>query len=139
MRRAAARRVNTLPDVDLERLADEIEDMGNNTLAKIEGIVAQILIHLLTLEYSPDPDPRRHRLVEIDEWRLTLDNRRARSPSALARVDLPRQMRHAVRILHRRCAGHPWIERLPAVCPYTVSQIVDPDFVPPNRHGLGGS
>src|SRR5688500_13234169 len=87
LRRAADMRIN-LPGVDLEHLAEEIEDLSNDTLAKIEGLAVQIPVHLLKLEHCPDTDPRRHWRGEITAWRNTVRRRAKRSPTALSRLDL---------------------------------------------------
>jgi len=135
LRRVAEMRVN-LPGVDLEHLAEEVEDMGNDTLAKIEGLITQILTHLLKLEYSPDPDPRRHWRNEITEWRITVRRRAKRSPTALDRVDLEDASADALTLLRKRYGEWGWLAQLPEACPYSIAQIVDPDFFPVNRHGL---
>jgi len=136
LRRAAEMRIN-LPGVDLDHVAEEIEDMGNDTLAKIEGIIAQIITHLIKLEYSPDPDPRRHWRGEISEWRATVFRRAKRSPTALSRVDIDEAMRFSLIGLRNRYGDKGWMADVPATCPYDLSQVLDLDFFPINRHGLG--
>ena len=135
LRRVADLRIN-LPGVDLEHLAEEVEDMGNDTLAKIEGLVSQIVAHLLELEYSPDPDPRRHWRGEITEWRLTVRRRAKRSPTALDRIDLDDAAADALTLLRKRHGEGGWTADLPEICPYSLARLLDPDFFPVNRHGL---
>jgi len=136
LRRVAELRIN-LPGADLEHLAEEVEDMGNDVLAKIEGFVSQIVAHLLKLEYSPAPDPRRHWRGEITEWRATVRRRARRSPTALQQVDLEELVEDARAGLRNRHGDWAWVADLPETCPYSIGQILDPDFFPANRHGLG--
>ncbi|CAK0742800.1 DUF29 domain-containing protein [uncultured Gammaproteobacteria bacterium] len=135
LRRVASLRIN-LPDVDLEHLAEEVEDMGNEILAKIEGLVVQILVHLLKLEYCPDAEPRHHWRCEIDEWRDTVMLRAQRSPTALKRLEIERLSIIAIKRLRRRYCGQTWTGELPDHCPYTSAQILDEDFWPASRHRL---
>lgn len=135
LRRVAAMRIN-LPEVDLDHLAEEIEDMGNDTLAKIEGLIAQIVTHLLKLEHSPNSSARNHWRGEITALRTTVHRRARRSPTALGRVDLDEPTRDAVAILRKRYPDRDWIADLPTNRPYTLDQILDLDFFPLNRYGL---
>ncbi len=136
LRRVADLRIN-LPGVDLDHLAEEVEDMGNDTLDKIEGLIAQIVAHLLKLEFSPDAAPRRHWRAEIAEWRATVRRRARRSPTALSRIDLGELGEDARVSLQNRYGDQAWTETLPATRPYDLEQVLDPGFFPVNRHGLG--
>ncbi|MGF7176508.1 DUF29 domain-containing protein [Azospirillum doebereinerae] len=71
LRRLADERPNVGAGIDWAHVAEEIEDMGNDTLEKIEGLVAQIVAHLLRLEHCPDANPRQHWRGEITAWRKT--------------------------------------------------------------------
>lgn len=56
LRRLADRRVNA--DLDLEHLAEEIEDLGKRDLRALLSEVALVIEHLLKLEHSPAVAPR---------------------------------------------------------------------------------
>lgn len=131
LRAVAALRVN-LPDLDLEKLAEEIEDVGNDTLSKIEGLVARVVEHLLKLEHAPDDGPRRHWMGEVTVWRVTVARRARRSPTALDRLDLDELTRDAVRIL-RAANDDAWTAGLSSTCPYTLAQVLDTDWWPERR------
>ncbi len=134
LRRVAEMRVN-LPDVDLDHLAEEVEDLGKDVVIRTRGLIVQIVVHLLKLEHCPDPDPRRHWRKEVTTWRDTVVDRLAASPSAAARLDLDNVMRGALRILRAGERGD-WLDDLPDARPYTLDQILDFDWWPENRHGL---
>ncbi len=132
LRRLADERPNVGADIDWAHVAEEIEDMGNDTLEKIEGLVAQIIGHLLRLEYCPDSNPRQHWRGEATAWRNTVRRRAKRSPTALARLDLVELAGDATAELHARYADQSWTKGLPAGCRYTVDQILDRDWWPAN-------
>lgn len=134
LRRLVAQRINT--DLDLEHLAEEIEDLGDQMLAVAEGLIVQILLHLLKLEFSPAEEPRLGWRGEIHAWRTTLRRRLRRAPSVVTRVDLVElygdALEGALIALARDGIGR---GQLPAACPYTLEQVIGA-FLPANRHGL---
>ena len=46
--------------LDVEHLAEEVEDLGKSQLQAVESYVQQIIAHLLKLDYSGFELPRRH-------------------------------------------------------------------------------
>lgn len=137
LRRLASERPNVGADIDWEHVAEEIEDMGNDTLVKIEGLVAQIVAHLLRLEYCPDANPRQHWRGEVTAWRNTVRRRAKRSPTALARLDLAELADDAVAELRARYGDQDWVKELPAGSGYTLAQVLDRDWWPASRSGFG--
>lgn len=135
LRRAADMRIN-LPGVDLQHLAEEIEDLGNDTLEKIEGLVVQIIVHLLKLDRCPDADPRRHWRGEVATWRNTVKRRSKRSPTALSRLNIAELHADAVSQIRAEHGDQSWAADLPAECPFDLDRILDGEWWPPNREGL---
>jgi hypothetical protein len=138
LRRAAEQRVN-LP-IDWLNLAEEVEDMGRTQRAALASDLARILEHLLKLEHSPAAEPRGGWADSVVEHRGRVEFALDESPS-LAR-HLPTLLdwawkhgrRHAVRGLQRNGIAP---TELPATCPYPADRVIDPDWWPENRHGLG--
>lgn len=137
LRRLAAEQWNG--PLDLDRLAEEVEDLGSSERYTVESQIQRLIIHLLKLEYSPAAQPRR-------QWRLSVLNARAEIERRLsnamrgeveARLDkLYGTARAAARIElveHDELAS---AELLPKSCPYNWSQLLDPEWIPVNRHGL---
>ena len=62
--REAARAGANLP-LDWENLAEEVEDLGRSLRRELRSRIASIIEHLMKLEYSRSPNPRRG-------WRLTV-------------------------------------------------------------------
>jgi Domain of unknown function DUF29 len=59
--------------IGVEKVAEEIEDLGRSELRSAQSLVEHIIEHLLTLEFCGLDEPAEHRWNEIVEWRLQLD------------------------------------------------------------------
>jgi uncharacterized protein (DUF885 family) len=128
------------PELDLPNLIEEVEDLRKTEQRTVESHVVNIVAHLLKLEYSPAADPRRG-------WRATVNTQRddlaevltptlSRYLDARWQAKYPSARRRAARELEQDGIGP---RDLPERCPYTLDQIRDPDWWPPNRHGLDPS
>ena len=110
-------------ELDLEHIAEEIEDLGRSDLRAARSLCQHIIEHLLKLEYSGLEDPADHWRDEIVEWRVQLEQLLTRS--IVAKLDLPDCYRTALRLVRRFERDVPGlISRLPVECPYTFEQIV---------------
>jgi hypothetical protein len=110
-------------ELDLEHIAEEIEDLGRSDLRAAQSLCEHIIEHLLKLEYSGLADPADHWRDEIVEWRVQLEKILTRS--IVAKLDLPGCYRTALRLVRRLERDVPGlISRLPVECPYTFEQIV---------------
>jgi len=125
-------------ELDIENIAEEIEDLGRSDLRAARSLCEHIIEHLLKLEYSGIEEAADHWRDEIVEWRLQLEQILTRSIEA--KLDLPGRYRAALRLLRRLERGHPGLMgRVPAQCPYTLEQIVssgDEDWFPERRAPL---
>lgn len=76
--------------LDVEHLAEEVEDLGRSDRRAIESVLHQIALHLLKLELHPAArEHGAHWMTEIDGFRLDLERRLEDSPSLRAqRADL---------------------------------------------------
>jgi hypothetical protein len=110
-------------ELDLEHIAEEIEDLGRSDLRAAQSLCEHIIEHLLKLEYSGLEDPADHWRDEIVEWRLQIE--KILSRSIVAKLDLPGCYRTALRLVRRLERDVPGLlSRLPVECPYTFEQIV---------------
>jgi len=116
-------------ELDLENLIEEIETLGRSEKHDIENRLGVLLMHLIKWSYQPE---RRS-----GSWTSTLIEQRARlarrlqeSPSLRAYpADV---LGHEYALARRRAAaetGLP-VEAFPEKCPYSVDQVLDPDFLP---------
>jgi hypothetical protein len=125
--------------LDIEHIAEEIEDLGRSDLRAAQSLCEHIIEHFLKIEFSGLDQPTDHWRDEIVEWRLQLDKFLTRS--ILAKLDLPARYRMALRLVRRLERDVPgFLSRLPAECPYALEQIIssgDEDWFPEpktNRH-----
>ena len=129
---AAMLRAGRLTELDLEHLAEEIEDLGKEQFKQLTSAYRTILIHMLKWDHQPD---RRSRswagsiATQRVQARHTLDDNpglRSRIDVALARayerakIEAATQMR-----LDRRS--------LPPECPYSLDEIMTREFEWPER------
>jgi hypothetical protein len=125
--------------LDIEHIAEEIEDLGRSDLRAAQSFCEHIIGHFLKIEFSGLDQPTDHWSDEIVEWRLQLDKFLTRR--ILTKLDLPARYRMALRLVRRVERDVPgFLSRLPAEFPYTFEQIIssgDEDWFPEpktNRH-----
>src|SRR5215217_7830045 len=71
--RRLARAGRDLPnELDLENVAEEIEDVGKSELSKVESFVQLILVHLIKAASARDDRPGQHWRGEVKIWRINL-------------------------------------------------------------------
>src|SRR3546814_9172902 len=73
LRRLEATRANL--DLDLPRLAEEVEDLGKSERNTLRSHLRRIIEHCLKLEWSPATDPRGSWRRSISQARLEIEGR----------------------------------------------------------------
>ena len=126
---AALLRAGDFAALDLEHIADEVEDVGKSEQRELESRMAVLLAHLL--KWSLQPEQRE------TSWRVTIDGQRKRVLRRLAKTPS----------LKSELADHEWweivwadavdhmnretgLEDSPVACPWSGEQILDPAFYP---------
>ena len=103
-------------ELDLEHIAEEIEDLGRSDLRAARSLCQHIIEHFLKLEFSGLDEPADHWRDEIVEWRVQLEQILTRSIEA--KLDLPSQYRGALRLVRRLERDVPgFMSRLPTGVP----------------------
>ncbi len=106
--------------LDVEHLAEEVEDLGNSELQAVESFVEQIIAHLLKLDYSGQNDPRAHWRAEVLNFRRSAE--RKVSPTIRSKVEADLEGRYArgreIAALGAIVHEPDLIRRLPKTCPY---------------------
>jgi hypothetical protein len=130
-------RAGRFGDVDLANLIEEIESLGRSDRREVLSRTNQILLHFLKLQYSPARDPRH-------DWRDSIIHQRGELGTVLTatlRPILEAELLRVYGIARRRATEQlardgvkPDI--LPRACPYTLEQILDPDWWPASEHGI---
>jgi hypothetical protein len=122
-------RTGCLDHVDLEQVAEEIEDMGKNDRRALGSHLKVLMLHLLKWRHQPS-----HRGVS---WRLSIANARdeiaallADSPSLKTRLgELVEQRYPGARQQAALQTGLP-AANFPNACPFTTSQLLDDGYLP---------
>jgi len=124
-------RAGRFSELDIEHLADEIEDVGKSEKRELASRMAVLLAHLL--KWSRQPEHR------TNTWRATINDQRKRI--ALAIKETP-SLKTVMR--DRDWQVGVWLdalaearketrlaeEDLPEACPWTMDQAADPQFWP---------
>jgi hypothetical protein len=118
---------------DRDRLAEEIEDLGNSYRDAVRSQVRRILVHFLKLAYSPARDPRSDWMGSIIDARAEIEDKLTPSLRRDVEARLPRlytiaRKRAAVELQQHSEGGA--AESAPMDCPYTLDQILADDWYP---------
>jgi hypothetical protein len=116
-------------DIDVEHVAEEIEDMGNRDHRELFSRLTLIIQHLLKWEYQPDKRSR--------SWRATIAAQQAKIDRLILQSpSLRRTVPELVPEVYRDAVRQASIETdlpedsFPRECPFTPEQILDRDFLP---------
>ncbi len=134
LRRLKELRLNV--ELDLDHVAEEIEDLGTSERDTCRSQVERILEHFLKLAYSPSPQPRRGWQRSIVEARSVLDNKLSASIRRDVAQQLPRLYRSARRaaILALEEYDEAEAARLLAEAnPWTLDDVLRDDWYPETR------
>ena len=124
-------------ELDLDRLIEEVTDLGKAERNAVLSRARQIVAHFLKLQYSPASWPRRGWKETIRTQRMDLEE--ILSPTLrrelLANLDAvyARAKQSAARDLLEDRVDE---EVLPDTCPFSIEQILDPDWFPASIHGM---
>ena len=127
---AEAIRAKDVAALDIEHLAEEVEDLGRNVRHAVVSQLERLLLHLLKWRYDPATDPRRL-------WRLSiLDARHEIGRDLATNRSLhgypAERLADAYRYARRVAAIDTELPlaTFPEACPWTVDQVLDEDFMP---------
>lgn len=126
---AALRRMNDkvtdLPGVDLEELAGEIEDVGNDIRSEVEGLVIGIVAKLIKLhQLAPEAD-RVAWMADVRVRRLGIAKRARGAGSVLRHMDLAKIHQNATTLVELESG--PLANRVPML---SLDQILAEDWWP---------
>jgi hypothetical protein len=133
-------RARRFEELDLDNLIEEVEDLGRREPDTVESYVEIVLEHLLKLELSKADRPRRGWLVTVDRQRAKLARKLTMTLRNHLETELPALYAGLRRPVARQLEKDGMsLDALPSACPYTLDQIVDPDWYPDTLHGLAES
>jgi Domain of unknown function DUF29 len=126
---AALLRAGRMAEVDVEHLAEEVEDMGKRDRREVDSRVTVLLTHLLKWQKQPEHRSRSWKSTILAQ-RHDLGRVLQDSPSLRPRVgsELRRTYTDAVEEAAEETGV--FLEHFPSECPWTPEQILDQDFLP---------
>lgn len=121
-----------LADLDIQHLAEEIEDMGKEQRNALRSLLRIALVHLIKLAYSRSDYPRIGWIDEIVEYRAQIEDRLADNPSLRAQLDtlFIAAWPQARRLAETAFMRHGEQVSLPVECPFSLDNVLDQDFLP---------
>jgi len=125
--------------LDLEHLAEEVDDLGTERRDAVRSQVCRVIEHCLKLEYSAAVDPRRGWLDSVIDVRGAIEDRLTASIRQDVGTVLPRLYGRARRKAENGLLGYGEREAahaLPAECPYALDDLLRDEWYPPNGHGI---
>jgi len=115
-------------ELDLEHVAEEIEDVGRSELMAVQSFVRQILVHVVKAVSAPDATSVLHWRKEVVGFHNDLLDRM--TPSMPARINVSKLWQRAMRQAEADLAvyGQALASGLPQECPFTIAEITASDF-----------
>jgi hypothetical protein len=124
---AAALRAGQLGALDLDNLAEEIEDLGKALFSKLRSSFRVILTHMLKWDHQPERRSRSwaasiktHR-IDIEFLLQENPSLRRRQPEAIAGAFRQARIRAAADMKRSEAS-------LPPTCPYSLNDIIERPF-----------
>jgi hypothetical protein len=134
LRRLKDLRLNA--DLDLDHVAEEIEDLGTSVRDSCRSHVERILEHFLKLAWSPATTPRRGWQRSGVEARSVLENKLTATIRRDAEEQLPRLYRAARRAAILALEEYAEAEAarlLPETSPWNLDDVLRDDWYPDTR------
>ena len=126
---AALLRAGQFAWLDIEHIADEVEDVGKSEERELARRMAVLLAHLLKWRFQPERTGVSWR-VTIKSQRVAIARRLARTPSLRAELEDPEWNEIVWGDAARIATNETGLQDFPAVCPWSQAQILDPAFLP---------
>jgi len=116
--------------VDIENVVGELEFLGNSQKSEIENRLKVLLTHLLKWQFQPTERSNRW-MATLIEQRTEISEVVRRSPS-LKHHPAQALGGRTYEIAMLRASGETGLPKsaFPETCPYSIEQILDPDFLP---------
>jgi hypothetical protein len=121
-------RLGRFDELDLEHVAEEIQDMGNRDKREVYSRLKVLLVHLLKWEFQPER--------QGSSWQATILEQRFQVSLVIKNSpSLDRFAAHELRSAYANAVKAAVLEtglsaRFPKSCPYTVDEILDDSFLP---------
>ena len=126
---AALLRAGKLSQLDIERIADEVEDVGKSEERELASRMAVLLSHLLKWRFQQERRSRSWRDT-IGGQRVAIARRLAKTPSLRPDLQDPEWMSDVWTDAGTKAIDETGLSDFPAACPWSNDQILDVEFLP---------
>jgi hypothetical protein len=115
-------------ELDWDNLAEEIETLGRSERREIQSRLKNLLLHLLKWRYQPER--------QCGSWRGSIAEAREELEAVLSdnpslRSSLPAEyLSRAYASARAKALDETGLLRLPNDCPWTIDEILSPEFLP---------
>jgi hypothetical protein len=119
--------------LDLENLAEEVEDLGKSERSAVRSQIRRVLEHFLKLQHSPAALARAGWKRSVVEARIDLGEKLSPTLKRQARAEFRKLYADARKIVAVDLAEHGEVEAaasLPEESPYSFEQVLDEDWFP---------
>jgi len=126
---AALLRAGRFSALDIEHIADEVEDVGKSEQRELESRMSILLAHLLKWQSQPERRGASWRIT-IDGQRKRVGRRLSKTPSLKADLGDGEWWQIVWADAVNQAYDQTGIKDLPPNCPWSAEQILDADFLP---------
>ncbi|KQT47478.1 hypothetical protein ASG43_10250 [Aureimonas sp. Leaf454] len=116
-------------DIDWDHAAEEIESLGRSQRSEIRSRLLVILVHLLKWRHQSHRRSRSWKGTLIEQ-RRRIEDEMAESPSLSGYAESVLQREYETARIKAAGETHLPEETFPDACPFTIDQILDPNFYP---------
>ena len=127
---AALLRAGKLTAIDIEHIAEEIEDVGKSEKRELASRMTVLLVHLLKWQYQPERRGASWE-VTIREQRRALAAHLAQTPSLRNALSDELWLCKTWADARAQAAQETGLDVFPETCPWTMWQALDASFFPP--------
>ena len=115
--------------LDLEHIAEEIEDVGKSEQRELANRMAVLLAHLLKWQYQPDRRGGSWTRT-IKEQRKGVLNRLEETPSLKGKLNETKWWDSVWSDALAQATNETGIDTLPEIYPWTTAEVLSPDWLP---------
>ena len=126
---AALLRAGRFTELDIEHIADEVEDVGKSEQRELSNRMALLLCHLLKWKFQSGRRGNSWKRT-IKEQRRGILSRIEETPSLKARLDDSKWLGSAWSDAVAQTVQETGLSDFPETCIWSMEQIIDADFLP---------
>lgn len=126
---ASLLRAGKLAAIDIEHIAEEIEDVGKSEQREFASRMSVLLAHMLKWKYQADRRGNSWRNT-IRAQRAAIGRRLARTPSVKPMLDDEDWIADMWGDASQQAANEMGVADLPEICPWPMTQVLDAEFYP---------